>query len=66
MIKTIFKEHESNISLERIMPYAVRVGDKIEFDDGFIWTVTETLWKVESDPSDYEAPSYCVLHVRIS
>ena len=65
MIRTIFEEHESSMAVERMMPYPVRVGDRIDLDDGLIWKVTQITWAVDPKLVDQYGASYVTLLVRI-
>jgi hypothetical protein len=66
MIKTKFKEEALSSYYERIMPYPVRVGDKVDLDlNGFIYTVTEVIWVVEENPHEEDSPAFVYLLATI-
>lgn len=65
MIKTQFIAVDSHDRYEKILPYPVRVGDYVEFNDGVPWTVATVKWIIEENPEELDAPAFVFLLVGI-
>jgi hypothetical protein len=66
MILTKFRSAVNHEFYERVMPYPVRVGDFVSFDDsgGISWEVIYVEWVIEQNP-DNQDETHCTLNVKI-
>jgi hypothetical protein len=66
MIRTKFRSSFNHGEFyERVMPYPVRVGDFVNFDEGGVtWEVTLVEWVIEQNPYNPD-DTHCTLNVRM-
>lgn len=65
MIRTKFRSAVNQEFYERVMPYPVRVGDFVSFDEeGISWEVIYVEWVIEQNPYNSD-DTHCSLNVKI-
>lgn len=67
MIRTRFEEVNANLFLEDlVMPYPVRVGEKVRLSDGFTWDVQEVTWRMDPFMVDKTGARLATLLVKVN